>query len=339
MECPRLHGELQSVDISRNASDSKLVGHCGVCHAVCMSDLNLHELVGVEYATLSADAFVQPAIDLNCPQCHDGLQCDGRLLETSFDGWRAYVCPRCHQWFLDAGVLTYLLRRNNERLRSSGVNLDEAPAERVFLKCTDCGGEIDAIQDAFSSAIGCSCKKCHDQAPILSETKFQESQLVTFHGMEVKIDRLRNDFRRIMVTPVQPGRLNVSVRSLSIWERIWRLGWRNLALRGDIRHCIDASEGVDRITPWTVFLKQRGVTDCLEALNEIGRFSITFKPHNLIFELEGDLIGAEMQLRFEATVRRLLIAYEKYDLMIREVYRDSGLQGDGEGSESLDQNL
>ena len=93
-----------------------------------------------------------------------------------------------------------------------------------------------------------------------------------------------------------------------------------MALRGELRKYLDASEDIASCTPWHVFLAQRGTIECLEQLVELGKLRFTFKPHNLIFEIEGDRLGAETRLKFEAAVRRLLIVYERFVSTIERCY-------------------
>jgi len=340
MECPRLHGMMQTIDLSPDPSEPHLAYFCEHCHAVCVSDIDCHDWLGLDYQSSSRvcdgeSGLWVPSIDLKCARCSESL------LAARVCGWNAYVCPRCHSWFLDAGVLPFLMHEYHEKLRSAGAHIELEPVELMPLKCADCGVEIPSIKDVFSYdyEIGCYCKKCGTNLS-LSETKQQEVQIVTFHGMEVKIDRLkRSNTSRIMVTPVQPGKLNVFVHSLSTWERIKLLGWRKLALRGELRSHIDASEGIERCTPWSVFLKQRGVVECLQDIQQLGDFRITFKPHNLIFELDGDRVGAETRLHFEEAVRRMLILYERYEKMLLALYDTRINPEDDEALQPLDADL
>ncbi len=333
MECPRLHGKMQTIDLSPDINDPHTASFCEYCHAICLSDIDCHDWLGIDYQSSSEavdgeSCLFEPPIELKCARCSESL------LAVRVCGWIAYVCPRCHTWFLDAGVPPFLMQAYHDKLRASGSNFELEPVELTAFKCADCGADIPSIKDAcsFDYEIGCYCKKCSANLS-LSEMKQQEVQLVTFHGMEVKIDRLkRSNTSRIMVTPVQPGRLNVFVHSLSTWERLKRFGWRKLALHGELRSNIDASEGIDRCTPWCVFLKQRGVVECLLDIQQLGDFRITLKPHNLIFELDGNSIGAETRLHFEEAVRRMLILYERYEKMLLAVY---DMHVDPEDDESL----
>jgi hypothetical protein len=140
--------------------------------------------------------------------------------------------------------------------------------------------------------------------------------------MEIKLDHWQaNATSRIAVTPEEPCLLDVRLFSLTNWERFVRLGYRKLKLHGNLRKYIDATEGIDHVTPWHVFLKQRGVTGCLEQLSALGKISLTFKPHSIVFEIDLERMGTDSRMRFEVIVRRLLIAYERFvSLMHRYSY-------------------
>lgn len=314
MECPRFHGEMCPIELSSAADNSRVAWFCEECHSVWMRESDYRAFVNTEIS-IDETQFSYPSIDILCPHCSE------RFKYFEYEGWRFYWCSRCQAFYFDAEVLPVLMNRS---LDDDKKKTNHSPFESFAIRCDDCGAKIEDLADVTPSPIGCSCKKCASNAPVLSDSKQLEVQIVTFHDMEVKIDRLMSSGRcRISVTPAVPGKLNVSMHTLSLWERIRQLGWRCLALRGELRKHLDASEDIEGCTPWHVFLNQRGTVECLELLNELGKLRFTFKPHNLIFEIEGERLGAETRLKFESTVRRLLIVYERFVSTIQRCYEDA----------------
>lgn len=311
MECPRFHGEMSPIELSPTIENSRLAWFCEECHGVWMRESDYRGLVNTDFG-LDMSVLSYPAMDLMCPHCSE------RFKYLEWDGWRLYVCRRCQAVYFDADVLPMFMARSMDEDKKT---TNHSPLEHLCMKCDDCGAKIEQLSELSPSPIGCSCKKCASSAPVLSESKQLEVQIVTFHDMEVKIDRFQSSSRcRISVTPAVPGKLNVSMHTLSRWERFRRMGWRCMALRGELRKYLDASEDIASCTPWHVFLAQRGTIECLEQLVELGKLRFTFKPHNLIFEIEGDRLGAETRLKFEAAVRRLLIVYERFVSTIERCY-------------------
>lgn len=314
MKCPRFHGELCPIELSDTTDHSRLAWFCTECHGAWLREHDYRALVSTDFCFDSSE-LLDPSIDLLCPNCAE------RMRYGEWDCWRFYVCSRCQAFYLDAAVLPVFMNRSMDEDKKK---TNHSPIGHFVVRCDDCGTNIDDFSELCASPLGCCCKKCAANAPVLSESKQLEVQIVTFHDMEVKIDRLKSSGHcRISVTPAVPGKLNVSLHTLSPWERVRQLGWRCMALRGKLRKHLDASEDINGRTPWHVFLKQRGTIECLEQLDRLGKLRFTFKPHNLIFEIEGDKLGAETRLKFETAVRRLLIAYERFVAMIGRCYSDS----------------
>ncbi len=315
MECPRLHGNMTAIELSSDIEESSPAFYCETCHAVFLSEADCCDHVDIDVKAIPKAELQEPVVDLVCPNC------GGLFRAIEREGCRLYVCTECCAAFLDAGIMATLMNRILKKERDSGSAIEAAPFERMTFKCDDCGATIDSIEDMTVSPIGCSCKKCAATPPILSESKQLEVQIVTFHGMEVKIDRaMTSRITRISVTPAEPGKLDVYIHSLSWVERLYQLGWRRLDLHGTLRKKLDASEDIACRTPWQMFLKQRGIIECFERMQEMGNIKVTLKPHSLIFELEGDRIGAETRMKLEATVRRFLIAYERYTAAVNALY-------------------
>lgn len=255
------------------------------------------------------------SIDLPCSHCQIPTHVASIPLEDN-RYLIFYVCPRCFSVFFDGTKFAHAFYQQLKSERSISGMLAHSPLDNIGIKCCDCGAEIKKLEQTHDVGIGFCCQKCHQSPPILSENKIQNVQLVTFHGMEVKIDHgMASTFSRISVTPVEPCLLDVHLFSLTSFQRILRIGRRKLKFHGLLRHHLDATQDNKHRTPWHVFLRQRGITHCLESMIRLGNIDITFKPHSIIFELKAKRMGTDTKLKFETAVRRLLMAYEKFVLL------------------------
>ncbi|MCL2325964.1 MAG: hypothetical protein FWC40_05640 [Proteobacteria bacterium] len=324
MQCPRLHGAMIPIHLSAACASSRQAFFCEECRAVWMKAAECKDYLGID-TELARLKLQHTYIDLSCPQCLTTLQF------RRFAGYVVYVCGQCRSCFMDSGVLPCLLDSLKETFLPTDSalplpNSDKAvpsltapsPIDRLGMTCCECDAEIPHPGEAHMGAIGCCCQRCTSTPQLISEQKFQNAQLVTFRSMEVKVDHWRrNSHSVIAVTPAEPCLLNVTLYSLSLPVRMLRFGYRKLALRGKLRRRLDASEGIEFKTPWHVFLKQRGIIECLDELSTMGSICIEFMPHSIIFDLENHSRSVELRHRFEASVRRLLLAYERFVLLTK----------------------
>ena len=321
MLCPRLHGHLDTVILNSEIQSPLRAYLCSECHGVWMPALEALSYLGLECEKLVRSAFTAP-IALECPDC----QTPFKLYTLQYESGlciEIHICPRCYSCFMDGTQYALVFHNQMRAERAVSGILAQSPLDDIGVVCCDCGAVVSNIDDLYDAEIGYCCPKCHNNPSILSaDNKIQNVQLVTFHNMEIKLDHWQaNTTSRIAVTPEEPCLLDVRLFSLTNWERFARLGYRKLKLHGNLRKYIDATEGIDHVTPWHVFLKQRGVTGCLEQLSALGKISLTFKPHSIVFEIDLERMGTDSRMRFEVIVRRLLIAYERFvSLMHRYSY-------------------
>ena len=311
MQCPRLHGSLESILLNADYSSSLQAFLCPECRLVWMRALECRAFLGIDPEALLAKA-ERDDIDLKCSHCETVCKCVRYQLE---DGKLCvfHICPRCYACFFDAAqfALQYYFQLKSDREISGTQSV--SPLDRTGLRCCDCGAEIQSLDAAHRTEIGYCCAQCRQSPPVLSEGKLQNVQLITFHNMEIKIDHWMTTPRsRISITPVDPCLLDLQIFALTAFQRVCRLGHRKLKLHGTLRHHLDATEGIEHFTPFHVFLKQHGVVECLNALDQLGRLDITFKPHSIIIELNAKRTGLETRLKFEAIVRRFILAYERF---------------------------
>ncbi len=312
-----MHGSLESIPLNADFS-APLQGYfCQKCHGVWLRSMECRAYLGLECDKLIEKA-VAASVDLECPLC--GSACKVVVLELeSLHPIEIHICPRCFGCFFDATefALIFSLQLKSER-DVSGI-LDKTPLDNLGVVCCDCGAVVNQLTDLHDVGIGYCCQNCFQTPPILSENKLQNVQLVTFHGMEIKIDHWQQSTRsRISVTPVEPCLLDVRMYSLTWVERLMKMGRRHLRLHNVLGRQMDATEDISHVTPWHVFLKQRGITESIRALNQLGSVSLTFKPHSIIIELTAKRAGTETRTKFEAIVRRLLIGYERFVKLAQE---------------------
>lgn len=315
MYCPRLHGTMENIGLSSDFSAPDMAQFCDECHGIWMRANACKEYLGFDPETLYPLA-VPASIDLECPHCQIAMK-----VADASPSVCLHLCERCAAVFLDRGQFAVLSFEKLEASRKGVVVSAKSPLDKLGMSCCDCGSEIGTPSDACAGSIGYCCKRCYSNPPLFAEHKLQNVQLLTFRGMEVKVDHWRNNkVCHISVTPDEPCLLNVEISSLSFVERMMRFGYRKLALGGHLRKQLDATEGIQAKTPWHVFLKQRGVTNCLSVLCELGAIDIVLKPHILLFELKGERFGTLTRQRFEATIRRLLVVYERFVKMTHRYY-------------------
>ena len=316
MLCPRLHGTLEPVLLNSDFSSPQHAYLCPECHGIWIRAMECRDFLGFESESMAYHTGRAP-VDLICSHCQHPTHITSCELENK-ETLTFHVCPRCYSVFFDAVQFAMVFYRQLKAERSISGMLAHSPLDVFNFPCCDCGADIKNLDEAHEADIGYCCNKCHQSPPILSENKIQNVQLVTFHGMEVKIDHsISSPFSRISVTPVEPCQLDVHLFSLSPIKRILAMGRRKLRFHGTLGHHLDASQDIKRKTPWHVFLHQRGVTDCLESMISLGQIDIAFKPHSIIFELNAKRVGADTKLKFETAVRRMLIAYERFVKLTR----------------------
>ena len=311
MQCPRLHGTLETVLLNSDISEPQYAYLCPECHGVWMRAMECRDFLGFESEMLLPHTS-RATVDLPYPHC----QHPAHIVDIELDNkerLKFYVCPRCFSVFFDATQFAQAFYQQLKAERSISDMLAHSPLDHFGLTCCDCGAEIKTLDEAHDAGIGYCCNKCHQTPPILSENKIQNVQLVTFHGMEVKIDHgMASSFSRISVTPVEPCQLDVHLFSLSPLKRVLSMGYRKMRFHGTLGHHLDASQDNKHKTPWHVFLRQRGVTHCIEIMAALGSIDVAFKPHSIIFELNAKRVGTDTKLKFETAVRRMLIAYERF---------------------------
>lgn len=310
MECPRLHGSMECIHLSADFSDPQTCYFCTDCHGVWMRSHECRSILGVDAMRLQMQSEAD-YVALLCPHCQTTCRLSFVAIANN-QTVSVRVCPRCQSCFFDGGSFAKTYFEQVKYARSEKGKLGDTPVDHLSWRCCDCGTTMTTPENAFDARIGYCCAHCHNTMPILSERKIS-NQLVTFHNMEIKIDHWLSTTRsRIAVTPVEPCLLDVTIHTLTPLQRIFRFGRRITQFGGKLRRHIDATECIDKQTPFHVFLKQRGVSECLADLVAIGNFSITFKPHSIVFEIDAFRLGTEIRQRFEATTRRLLIAYERF---------------------------
>ncbi len=311
MQCPRLHGSLESILLNSDFSKPLQAYLCPQCHGIWMRSLECRAYLGLECEKLVSQS--NPAnIGLSCSHCQTVCRSACVPTETG-DLVEFHICPRCLACFFDAAQFAIIFYQQLKSERAISGIMSQSVLDDLGVVCCDCGAAVRQLDDLHDVGTGYCCQSCYNAPPIFSENKLQNVQLVTFHGMEIKIDHWQMSTRsRISVTPAEPCLLDVRLYSLSPWQRIARMGHRKLKLLGELGRHLDATEDAARVTPWHVFLKQRGVLENIKVLNRLGKIEITFKPHSIIFELNAKRSGTETKQKFEATTRRILLAYEKF---------------------------
>lgn len=311
MQCPRMHGSLEAIFLNSDFSTPLQAFLCSECHGVWIRALECRAYLGIECEKLINQSVCAP-IAFSCSHCHASLKRASIHLDND-NFVEFYICPRCYACFFDSLQFALIFYQQLKTERTISNLLSQSPLDNLGVNCCDCGASISQLDEMYDVGIGYCCSNCYHTAPIFSENKIQNVQLITFHGMEIKVDHWQMSTRsRISVTPVEPCLLDVRIYSLTMWQRLAKLGQRKLKLQGILRHYLDATEDIEHVTPFHVFLKQRGVLENLMILNQLGQIEVTFKPHSIIFELNSKRAGLESKQRFEATVRRLLIAYERF---------------------------
>ena len=308
---------MESVLLNADYSTPLQASMCPRCHGIWMRSLESRTYLGLEcekLITLSQNA----PLDLECPHCQTAMHTvsisgeDGASLQF-------FICPRCQSCYFDRTqfALIFYLQLKAER-DISGV-LAQTPLDNLGVCCCDCGATVDHLEDLHDVGIGYCCKNCHSTPPILTDYKLQTFQLISFHNLEIKIEHFQNSTRsRIAVTPFEPCLFEVSLNSLSMSDRIMRMGRRKLKFHGTLGRHLDATEDIRHLTPFHVFMKQRGIVENLIALTRLGQIDISFKPHIIVFDLNAKRLGTETRLRFETAVRRILIAYERFVLLAKD---------------------
>ena len=321
MKCPRLHGSLEPVMLNADYSSPLQAYLCRTCHGVWMRAMECRTYLGLECDKMANRASIAP-IDLSCPHCQSYLKV--YLLDMENLGVEFHVCPRCFSCFFDATQFALIFSKQLKSERDVSGILDKTPLDNLEIACCDCDTSVNHLSELHDVGIGYCCQNCYQAPPIISENKIQNVQLVTFHGMEIKIDHWQMSARsRISVTPVEPCLLDVSLFSLTVIQRILRCGHRKLQLHGELGRHLDATEDIEHMTPWHLFLKQRGVIENFNALSRLGQIVVTFKPHSIVFELTARRAGLDTRMKFESTVRHLLIAYERFVVLCQSYEKET----------------
>lgn len=308
---------MDSVLLNADYSTPLYASICPRCHGVWMRSLECRTYLGLECEKLSACSQNAP-LDLECPHCQTSLHTVSINHEED-TSIQFFICPRCQSCYFDQTqfALIFYLQLKAER-DISGV-LAQTPLDSLGVCCCDCGAAVDRLEDLHDVGIGYCCKACHSAPPVLTDYKLQTFQLISFHNLEIKIEHFQNSTRsRIAVTPFEPCLFEVRLNSLSFSDRIMRLGHRKLRFHGTLGRHLDASDDIRHLTPFHVFMKQRGVVENLIVLTRLGQIDISFKPHIIAFELNAKRVGTETKLRFETAVRRILIAYERFVLLAKD---------------------
>lgn len=326
MKCPRLHGKMTCINLSADLTQSQEAFLCPDCHGVWMRAHDCRAILGLEPSSDIRHTKTS-SIPIACPHCQSRCHMT-RLYDDDRPVVDALICPQCFSIFLDACGFALLFFRQLKTERASSNIASLSPLDNPNLSCCDCGGTIKSFDDAHYAGIGYCCGRCHDAPPILSENKLQNVQLVTFHGMEIKIDHWLSSVKsRISITPAEPCLFNVRIFSLSIGRRLLRFGLRTFPFGGKLGQHLDATQCLIPMSPWHVFISQRGVAYCLEELNCLGQLDMVFKPHCIVIELSAIRRGSDIRMRFESLVRRLLLVYERFSLLTHqfenydEIYR------------------
>lgn len=311
MDCPRQHGSMECVHLNADLMDPQEAFFCADCHGIWMRTRECRSILGIDGMRLQQQS--EPDyVPLVCPHCQTTFRLSFFDPESDFP-IRIRVCPRCQSCFFDGGSFAQIFYRLLKTEQTANNIFCHSPLDALTWRCVDCQSPIDNLDEAFDARVGCCCSRCRYSPPILSEGKIQNVQLVTFHNMEIKIDHWMSTTRsRIAVTPVEPCLLDVLIYPLSPLQRIFRFGHRTTQFGGALRRHIDATQSITAKTPFHVFLKQRGVAECLYDLVSMGNMAITFKPHCMIFEMDAFRLGTEVRQRFESIIRRMLIAYERF---------------------------
>lgn len=311
MECPRQHGAMTCIHLSADLSEPQESYFCADCHGIWMRSRECRSVLGLDSARLQMQSEAD-YVPLSCPHCQTVFRL--AFLDAGSDcRIRIRVCPRCQSCFFDGDNFALTFWQQIKIERAASCLLNQSPIDALGWRCVDCQSPVASPDQIRDARIGACCVKCRYTPPILSEGKIQNVQLVTFRNMEIKIDHWMSTPRsRIAVTPAEPCLLDVSVYSLRPLRRLLRLGRRVTQFGGFLRRHLDATEPIAARTPFHVFLKQRGVAECLCDLVLLGDIRITFKPHCIVFEIDAFRLGAETRQRFESAVRRMLIAYERF---------------------------
>ncbi len=301
MECPRYHGKLEHISVAYSSEQVIGLKQCLRCGGVFMNQQAQHSLFISDYALMPAS--IKPLFNMKCPSC-------GSLFRIS-DSGRVHLrsCEKCGGIWVDMGALPILLAQHTS-FPSFGIQNGEL--DRISVHCIDCNRAMHTFEELHSTILGFCCDDCFRRAQGLSGQKVQNLQMLRYRGMEVKIDhRIQTTHSRISVTPVEPTPLDITLRSLSWPERLIRLGYRRFRFEGPITRYFETDAPIDPI--FRLFLAQKGVIELLYRMRLLGRTELSFKPHNLRFEIEPDYASTAIRLRFEIVVRRFLNAYLNFE--------------------------
>ncbi|MGI5830218.1 MAG: hypothetical protein ACOX8U_08650 [Bradymonadia bacterium] len=312
IRCPRFHGSLSKIALNADIGSERFAYLCSFCGGVHIKAQEWHDILHLE-SSFSKDALYPTRIPMVCESCNEARSI------VLVDELPVFYCARCESYWLDAGIFPVLL--SSEVEKQTGAAPSNSPFSPLNISCCDCGVNIASACDAHACPIGMICTRCYHAPPGFMENKVNNFQMLTFKGMEVKVEHWGQSVRSLIaVTPAQPCLLNVRLHSLSLQERILRFGRRRIAFAGALGKKIDADQDIKLRTPFKVFLSQRGVVALINDIASLGSMDLQFRPHNLSFELHALRISNEIRLHFEVAVRRLLIAYSRF-AELSELYR------------------
>ncbi len=303
MDCPRRHGKMGSTPIAYNGDQIISVDYCEQCGGVFMDARAQSVLFTENY--LPDHSRIRPLYRMQCPACRGVF----RFADTG--RVRLRTCPQCEAIWLDAGMLPVMLAQH---CPGSLFDANAELSQPLRLRCVDCYTELNEMASLNDTVLGYCCHDCLRRASGLSGLKVQHTEMLTYRGMEIKIDhRLQTTHSRVAVTPIQPAPLDISLVSLTVPQRIARMGYRRLKLKGKISRYYDSDVVVTPDSPISLLLAQKGVVELLYALRQLGHTELCFKPHNFLFEIKPDYVSTEIRLRFEFIVRRLLNIYLNFE--------------------------
>lgn len=304
MKCPRNHGELCRVGLKSEMDSLSHAALCEWCGGVFLESAVAQEILGLSSVT-DKSILSGMSVSLECPKCGCLLKC------CMIVGIVAMYCENCASYWLDSETFPLLRWMHIEK--DTGSAPDVSPLNPLILNCADCGTRIQTREEACLCSLGVVCEKCAREGIGFFGNKVHNFQMLTYKGMEVKIDHWSQSSRsRISVTPVEPCLIDTTLSSLSLIRRIMHLGSRKFEFPGLFNQYFTAGERILSGSPLHIFLTQPGVAPLFVELCELGKITIEFKPHNLTFDFEAPTQSTEIRLKFENIVRHILIAYTRF---------------------------
>lgn len=302
--CPRHHGALSRIALHSDIDTQQFAYLCSFCGGIHIDSQQWHHVLPLE-PSLSKQDLHNTRIPFPCENCSAPKKI---ILVNELP---IFYCVQCGSYWMDSGIFPLLLWHEAEK--QTGASPAISPFSPLSLSCCDCGAVITTMAEAHPCPIGLVCQRCFTVPPTFSEQKIHNYQMLTFRGMEVKIEHWSQSVRSLIaITPAQPSLLNVHFHSLTWKERLIRCGRRKIAFAGELGKKIDSDQDIALRTPLAVFLTQRGVAALLKELSNLGSIDIQFRPHNFSFDLKALRVSNEIRLHFEVAVRRMLIAYLRF---------------------------